>query len=92
MPTVVIHPHSPPSVIDATVVDAGHFFGVRGAPDLKRDDNNQIAEIRLPAKKTLALSLVTMCLSHVVGSFLGKVFCVTFGEYYLLRESWEVRL
>lgn len=62
----------------------------REGPELKRDENGQIAEIRLPAKKTVALSLLTVMLSFTAGYYFGNVFCRLFGEYYLLRESWQV--
>ncbi|CAM9678711.1 unnamed protein product [Ascophyllum nodosum] len=60
----------------------------RNSPPLKRDDNGQVAEIRLPAKKTIALSFITVVLCVVAGNFFGGYAANWFGEYYLLRESY----
>lgn len=62
----------------------------RNAPDLKRDENNQIAEIRLPARKTVALTMTTVALSYFTGAFAGTFACRLIGEYYVLLESWKV--
>lgn len=75
--------------------DTGNLFGVplarvRNAPPLKRDENGQVAEIRLPAKKTIALSFITVVLCVVAGNFLGGFAALWFGQYYLLQESYTV--
>lgn len=73
----------------------GCLFGaplarVRNAPPLKRDENGQVAEIRLPAKKTIALSFITVVLCVIAGNFIGGFAALWFGEYYLLQESYTV--
>lgn len=61
----------------------------RGAPDLKRDENGQIAEMRLPAQKTLLVSIVFMMVAFNVGTQFGDLLARVVGESYLLVESWR---
>lgn len=61
----------------------------RNGPDLKRDENGQIAEIRLPARMTTALSAITVLCCVLMGAWTGALMANIFGEYYLLKESWN---
>lgn len=62
----------------------------RDGPDLKRDDNGQVAEVRLPSKLSTAMSFLTVVGSVFIGVSLGGTFSQLIGNRFLIRETWMV--
>ena len=44
----------------------------------------------MPARMTTALSAITVLCCVLLGAWSGALMASIFGEYYLLKESWNV--
>lgn len=62
----------------------------RDGPELKRDENGQVAEVRLPSKLSTAMSFLTVIASVFLGVSLGGTFSQLIGNRFLIRETWMV--
>ena len=62
----------------------------RDGPDLKRDENGQVAEVRLPSRLSTAMSFLAVVGSVFLGVSLGGTFSQLIGNRYLIRETWMV--
>lgn len=62
----------------------------RDGPELKRDENGQVAEVRLPSKLSTAMSFLTVIGSVFLGVTLGGTFSQLIGNRFLIRETWMV--
>ncbi|CBN79481.1 conserved unknown protein [Ectocarpus siliculosus] len=60
----------------------------RDGPELKRDDNGQVAEVRLPSKLSSAMSFLAVIGSIFVGSAVGGTFSQYIGNRILIRDTW----
>lgn len=62
----------------------------RDGPELKRDENNQIAEVRLPSRLSTAMSFLTVIGTVFIGGVLGGTFSQAIGNRFLIRDTWMV--
>ncbi|CAN0212908.1 unnamed protein product [Pylaiella littoralis] len=60
----------------------------RDGPELKRDENNQIAEVRLPSRLSTAMSFLTVIGTVFIGGVLGGTFSQAIGNRFLIRDTW----
>lgn len=67
------------------------FCLLRDGPELKRDENGQIAEVRLPSKLSTAMSFLTVIGTVTLGGVVGGTFSQAIGNRFLLRDTWMVR-
>lgn len=62
----------------------------RDGPELKRDENGQVAEVRLPSKLSTAMSFLTVIGSIFIGVSAGGTFSQVIGNRILIRDTWMV--
>eukprot|EP00752_Nemacystus_decipiens_P012787 g11324.t1 len=81
----------PSAGMGAKLIGAMTTFGMtmnRDGPELKRDENGQVAEVRLPSKLSTAMSFLTVIGSVSLGVTLGGTFSQLIGNRFLIRETW----
>lgn len=66
------------------------MYSYRDGPELKRDENGQVAEVRLPSKLSTAMSFLTVIGSVFLGVSMGGTFSQLIGNRFLIRETWMV--